>query len=383
MHYRKVQKPPRSRAIANASSAKLSAKAHVESSATAAATGDGIAPRPTISLIRCIGSANGRDASDRIPITGNDRVASKWCLASRANRRTRTVERRASECSFEWGSTTVGDASATCVDGRQRDGAVEARGRTADRDRRPAWDPGWSMVPGASSRSPRVHARSGARAARARVARAANPAAVAAAGVADAREALRSVRHQDTRRAASHRAASHTPVALLSARRRLCCRSVRSPRIRSRTSSDRRMSRRSAGPGCSSRSGSKPCRPRSLSSAAASVSRTCTRARSRSPPAASPAYLLASTARTPAIKRSRLVRGVAVARPDGNRSCDLCWESNESVIQRVCLLFLGGLCLVVRKRFERMLKKCYVRRRSMGYSFCGRETRVMDALGWW
>lgn len=179
---------------------------------------------------------------------------------------------------------------------------AEARDRTVDRDHRLTWAQDWNRVPGASSARPRVHAQSSARAARARVARAANPAAVAAAGVADGQEALRSVRHQDNRRAASHRAASHTPVALLSARRRLCCRSVRSPRTRSRTSSGRRRNRRREGPGCSDRSGSTPSRPRSLSSAAAFVSRTCTHARSRWLPATSPVYLSVSTARTPAIR---------------------------------------------------------------------------------
>lgn len=199
-------------------------------------------------------------------------------------------------------STTVEDASATCEDGRRRDGVAEARGRIVDRGHRPAWAQDWNRVPGASSASPRVHAQSGARAARARVARAANPAAVAAAGAADGQEDLRSARHQDTRRAASHRAASHTPVALLSARRRLCCRSILSPQTRSRTSSGHRRNRRRAGPGCSGRSGSTLSRPRSLSSAAVFVSRTYTHGRSRLPPAASLVYLSVSTARTPAIK---------------------------------------------------------------------------------
>lgn len=216
--------------------------------------------------------------------------------------RTREHGRRTSERRFKGDSTTVEDASATCEDGRRRDGVAEARDRTADRGHRPAWARDWNRVPGASSASPRVHAQSGARAARARVARAANPAAAAAAGVADGQEDLRSARHQDIRRAASHRAASHTPVALLSARRRLCCRSILSPRTRSRTSSGRRRNRRRAGPGCSGRFGSTLSRLRSLSSAAVSVSRMCTRGRSRLPRAASLVYLSMSTARTPAIR---------------------------------------------------------------------------------
>lgn len=217
-------------------------------------------------------------------------------------RRIREYDRRTSERRFKVDSTTVEDASATCEDGRRRDGVAEARGRIVDRGHRPAWAQDWNRVPGASSASPRVHAQSGARAARARVARAANPAAVAAAGVADGQEDLRSARHQDIRRAASHRAASHTPVALLSARRRLCCRSILSPQTRSRTSSGHRRNRRRAGPGCSGKSGSTLSRPRSLSSAAVFVSRTYTHGRSRLLPAASLVYLSVSTARTPAIK---------------------------------------------------------------------------------
>lgn len=217
-------------------------------------------------------------------------------------RRIREYDRRTSERRFKVDSTTVEDASATCEDGRRRDGVAEARGRIVDRGHRPAWAQDWNRVPGASSASPRVHAQSGARAARARVARAANPAAVAAAGVADGQEDLRSARHQDIRRAASHRAASHTPVALLSARRRLCCRSILSPQTRSRTSSGHRRNRRRAGPGCSGKSGSTLSRPRSLSSVAVFVSRTYTHGRSRLLPAASLVYLSVSTARTPAIK---------------------------------------------------------------------------------
>lgn len=217
-------------------------------------------------------------------------------------RRIREYDRRTSERRFKVDSTTVEDASATCEDGRRRDGVAEARGRIVDRGHRPAWAQDWNRVPGASSASPRVHAQSGARAARARVARAANPAAVAAAGVADGQEDLRSARHQDIRRAASHRAASHTPVALLSARRRLCCRSILSPQTRSRTSSGHRRNRRRVGPGCSGKSGSTLSRPRSLSSAAVFVSRTYTHGRSRLLPAASLVYLSVSTARTPAIK---------------------------------------------------------------------------------
>lgn len=217
-------------------------------------------------------------------------------------RRIREYDRRTSERRFKVDSTTVEDASATCEDGRRRDGVAEARGRIVDRGHRPAWAQDWNRVPGASSASPRVHAQSGARAARARVARAANPAAVAAAGVADGQEDLRSARHQDIRRAASHRAASHTPVALLSARRRLCCRSILSPQTRSRTSSGHRRNRRRAGPGCSGKSGSTLSRPRSLSSAAVFASRTYTHGRSRLLPAASLVYLSVSTARTPAIK---------------------------------------------------------------------------------
>lgn len=217
-------------------------------------------------------------------------------------RRIREYDRRTSERRFKVDSTTVEDASATCEDGRRRDGVAEVRGRIVDRGHRPAWAQDWNRVPGASSASPRVHAQSGARAARARVARAANPAAVAAAGVADGQEDLRSARHQDIRRAASHRAASHTPVALLSARRRLCCRSILSPQTRSRTSSGHRRNRRRAGPGCSGKSGSTLSRPRSLSSAAVFVSRTYTHGRSRLLPAASLVYLSVSTARTPAIK---------------------------------------------------------------------------------
>lgn len=217
-------------------------------------------------------------------------------------RRIREYDRRTSERRFKVDSTTVEDASATCEDGRRRDGVAEARGRIVDRGHRPAWAQDWNRVPGASSASPRVHAQSGARAARARVARAANPAAVAAAGVADGQEDLRSARHQDIRRAASHRAASHTPVALLSARRRLCCRSILSPQTRSRTSSGHRRNRRRAGPGCSGKSGSTLSRPRSLSSAAVFVSRTYTHGRSRLLPTASLVYLSVSTARTPAIK---------------------------------------------------------------------------------
>lgn len=217
-------------------------------------------------------------------------------------RRIREYDRRTSEHRFKVDSTTVEDASATCEDGRRRDGVAEARGRIVDRGHRPAWAQDWNRVPGASSASPRVHAQSGARAARARVARAANPAAVAAAGVADGQEDLRSARHQDIRRAASHRAASHTPVALLSARRRLCCRSILSPQTRSRTSSGHRRNRRRAGPGCSGKSGSTLSRPRSLSSAAVFASRTYTHGRFRLLPAASLVYLSVSTARTPAIK---------------------------------------------------------------------------------
>lgn len=217
-------------------------------------------------------------------------------------RRIREYDRRTSERRFKVDSTTVEDASATCEDGRRRDGVAEARGRIVDRGHRPAWAQDWNRVPGASSASPRVHAQSGARAARARVARAANPAAVAAAGVADGQEDLRSARHQDIRRAASHRAASHTPVALLSARRRLCCRSILSPQTRSRTSSGHRRNRRRAGPGCSGKSGSTLSRPRSLSSAAVFASRTYTHGRSRLLPTASLVYLSVSTARTPAIK---------------------------------------------------------------------------------
>lgn len=217
-------------------------------------------------------------------------------------RRIREYDRRTSERRFKVDSTTVEDASATCEDGRRRDEVAEARGRIVDRGHRPAWAQDWNRVPGASSASPRVHAQSGARAARARVARAANPAAVAAAGVADGQEDLRSARHQDIRRAASHRAASHTPVALLSARRRLCCRSILSPQTRSRTSSGHRRNRRRAGPGCSGKSGSTLSRPRSLSLAAVFVSRTYTHGRSRLLPTASLVYLSVSTARTPAIK---------------------------------------------------------------------------------
>lgn len=68
---------------------------------------------------------------------GNDMVTNNRYQVSLVNRRTRKVERRTSECSFEWGSTTVGDASATCVDGRQRDGVVMARDKIVDRDHRP------------------------------------------------------------------------------------------------------------------------------------------------------------------------------------------------------------------------------------------------------
>lgn len=165
-------------------------------------------------------------------------------------------------------------------------------------------------------RPPHVHALWGARVARARVARAASPAAAAADG--PPRSVRLLARHQGSRRrAASHRgAATRTPVALLSARRRRCCTSARSPRSRSQTSSGRPTSPTAADPGCSGTSGSAPCPPRSWSSAVVCASRMCTRGQSHSPPAASPVCQSAWTIRTPANVKSipsltRLIHGWA------------------------------------------------------------------------
>lgn len=151
--------------------------------------------------------------------------------------------------------TTVGGVSATYGDDRRCDGEAGVKGRTADKGPRRAWVPGLSTARGASSVRPRGRALSGARAARARVARAASPAAVAA-EVAAADGALldpplaRYQARSGSRRVACHRAANRTPVALLSARRRRCCTSARSPRSRSPTSSGHRMNPTAVGPGC-------------------------------------------------------------------------------------------------------------------------------------